>query len=297
MQPMPTTAVRRRSVMQWLFLAGFGSTPPARAEPPSLMLANVYRQGMPLADYWVSEKYDGVRGFWDGHELRTRGGEHVAAPAWFTAGWPPEAMDGELWAGRGAFATAVSTVRQQQASDAAWRRMAFMVFDLPAHGGPFDERIPALNRRVAALNQPWVRAVAQSRVASHAALMALMRRTVQAGGEGLVLHRGASWYRGLRSDDLLKLKPFEDAEARVVAHVAGRGRHAGTMGALVVETPAGQRFRLGTGFSDAERRDPPAVGSWVTYRFRDLNPSGLPRFASFLRIRADLTGGSGLLLR
>ena len=131
------------------------------ADAPALLLANVYRPGMRLADYWVSEKYDGVRGYWDGHTLRTRGGETVAAPAWFTTGWPDTPMDGELWAGRGRFSHAQSTVRQQQPDDAAWREMRFMVFDLPAHGGTFDHRLPALNKLVESLDQPWVQAVPQ----------------------------------------------------------------------------------------------------------------------------------------
>lgn len=286
MSHLEALILRRRGILP-LLLAGLVPAQ-ARAAPPALMLANVYREGMPLADYWVSEKYDGVRGFWDGRRLRTRGGESVAAPAWFTAGWPPVPMDGELWAGHGAFARAVSTVRQQKPVDSAWRGMAFMVFDLPAHGGTFDERLPALQQLLARLNQPWVRPVLQTRVANHAALLALMRKTVKAGGEGLMLHRGASVYRAVRSDDLQKLKPFDDAEARVLSHLPGQGRHAGSMGALLVETPGGQRFKLGTGFSTAERSRPPPVGSWITYRFRDVNPSGVPRFASFLRVREDL---------
>ena len=91
---------------------------------PPLMLANVYHPGVALADYWVSEKYDGVRGYWNGTQLMTRRGEPVATPAWFTAGWPAVRMDGELWAGRGQFAKAVSTVRQKTPDDAAWRRLA-----------------------------------------------------------------------------------------------------------------------------------------------------------------------------
>lgn len=91
----------------------------------------------------------------------------------------------------------------------------------------------------------------------------------------------------MRGDDLVKLKPFDDAEARVLSYVPGKGRHAGRMGALWVETPDGQRFRLGTGFSDAQRKHPPSVGSWITYRYRGLHDSGLPRFASFLRERPD----------
>nr|WP_233584234.1 DNA ligase [Acidovorax sp. 100] len=258
------------------------------ADAPALLLANVYRPGMRLADYWVSEKYDGVRGFWDGHTLRTRGGETVAAPAWFTAGWPETPMDGELWAGRGRFSHAQSTVRQQQPDDAAWREMRFMVFDLPAHSGTFDQRLPALNKLVEALDQAWVQAVPQQRVASDAALQKLLLRTVRAGGEGLMLHRGASMYRAGRSDDLIKVKTHEDTEARVVAHLPGQGRHAGRLGALVVEMPSGQRFRLGAGLTDAERDHPPPVGSWVTYRFRGSHDSGVPRFASFVRVREDM---------
>ena len=76
--------------------------PPARAgraQPRALMLAEVYRRGMPLDDYWVSEKFDGVRGYWDGKQLWTRGGERVVAPAWFTAPLPP-AADGRRAVGR-----------------------------------------------------------------------------------------------------------------------------------------------------------------------------------------------------
>jgi DNA ligase-1 len=214
----------------------------------------------------------------------------VAAPAWFTAGWPATPLDGELWAGRGRFAHAQSTTRQQQPDDTAWRGMRFMVFDLPSHGGTFDERLPALQAIVERLGQPWVQAVAQKRVANDGALQALLHRTVRAGGEGLMLHRGRSLYQSGRSDDLVKVKTHEDAEARVIAHLPGKGRHARRMGALLVEMPSGQRFRLGAGFTDAQRMAPPPVGSWVTYRFRGTHDGGLPRFASFVRVREDMPG-------
>jgi DNA ligase 1 len=270
--------------------------PLAAAEgAPPLMLAKVYQAGASLPDYWVSEKLDGVRGYWDGEKLLTRGGERVAAPAWFTADWPKVPMDGELWAGRGQFAKAVSTVRQQTPDNEAWRAMRFMVFDLPAHGGPFNERIPALNGLVSQIDQAWVQSVTQFKLANHSALQSLLLRTVKQGGEGLMLHRGASLYRGQRSDDLLKVKTHEDAEARVIAHIAGKGKYAGQMGALLLEIPAtdgkpAQRFKLGTGFTEAQRQDPPAVGTQVTYRFRGLNDSGIPRFASFMRVHDDQPG-------
>ena len=280
--------MHRRSCLALLAIAAFPALPALAADAPALLLAQVYRPGLPLQDYWVSEKYDGVRGFWDGRTLRTRGGETVQAPAWFTAGWPEVPMDGELWAGRGRFSHAQSTTRQQQPGDVAWRQIRFMVFDLPGDKGTFDQRLPALNALVESLGQPWVQAVPQRRVANDAALQALLHRTVRAGGEGLMLHRGASLYRAGRSDDLIKVKTHEDTEARVIAHLPGKGRHAGRMGALLVEMPSGQRFRLGAGFSDADRERPPPVGSWVTYRFRGTHNGGLPRFASFVREREDM---------
>lgn len=282
--------------LRWLFLLTSllaPVLPVAAAGSPALMLANVYHPGVALQDYWVSEKYDGVRAFWDGERLLTRGGERITAPGWFTAGWPREPMDGELWAGRGQFSKAVSTVRQQAADDASWRAMRFMVFDLPAQPGSFTKRIPALRGLIARIDQPWVQAVTQFRVASHAELQRLLAKTVRLGGEGLMLHRGSSLYKGQRSDDLLKVKTHEDTEARVVSHIPGKGRYDGMMGALLVEMPEvagkrGQQFKLGTGFSDEQRRNPPPLGSTVTYRYRGFNDSGIPRFASFMRVREDM---------
>ena len=283
----------------WLCLSTSGGLlaqiPPTPSAPaPALMLAKVYHPGIDLSDYWVSEKYDGLRGYWDGQQLFTRGGERVQAPAWFTAGWPNMAMDGELWAGRGQFAKVTSTVRRQVPQDAAWRGIQFMVFDLPAHGGPFTERMTALNAAVTQMGQPWVVAVVQTRATTHAALQAQMRRTVKAGGEGLMLHRGASLYTAVRNDDLLKVKPHEDAEARVVGHQPGQGKYTGMLGALLVESVAsgnaaapGVRFKIGTGLTDAQRRHPPPVGSVVTYRYRGFTDAGVPRFASFVRVAAD----------
>lgn len=277
--------MKRRLLLLGCLLAGAQR---AFADAPALLLAGRYRPGIDLRDWWVSEKYDGVRAHWDGRQLRTRGGERIAAPPWFTAGWPALPMDGELWAGRGRFEHAQSAAAREQPDDAQWRALRYMVFDLPAHPGSFDERLAALRAAVSALDHTWVQAVPQRKVAGDAELQALLREVVRGGGEGLMLHRGASLYRAGRGDDLLKLKTHDDAEARVIAHVPGKGKHAGRLGALMVETPEGRRFALGTGFTDAQRADPPPVGSWVTYRFRGLHEgSGLPRFASFLRVRSD----------
>ena len=262
----------------------------AAGSAPPLMLAKVYQPGMALADYWVSEKYDGVRGYWDGRQLLTRGGQRITVPDWFVANWPATPMDGELWAGRGQFQKALSTVSQQSPDDAAWRGMRFMVFDLPAHGGRFSDRLNALKSLVDEIRQPWVSAVEQTRQSGSQALQKQLTQTVTDGGEGLMLHLGTSLYAGGRSTDLLKLKTHEDSDARVVGHEPGQGKYAGQLGALLVEVPGvkgqpAQRFKLGAGLSDEQRRQPPPIGSVVTYRFRGTTGSGLPRFATFMRVR------------
>ena len=277
--------VRPRDLAVLLVLLLFLLIPLPAFPAPPLMLANVYQPGVTLEDYWVSEKLDGVRAYWDGRQLLTRAGNPVNAPAWFTAGWPDIPMDGELWAGRGRFEQASATVRQSRPDDVAWRGMRFMVFDLPAHPAVFNERLSVLKKLVTQRALPQLQMVPQSRVDSHKALMLLMQQTVNAGGEGLMLHRGSSQYRAERNDDLLKLKPWDDAEAIVLAQLPGKGKYTGMMGALLVETPEGLRFRLGSGFSDAQRQRPPVVGSRVTYRYRGRHASGIPRFASFLRVR------------
>jgi len=259
----------------------------AQASPPTPTLAQRYRQGTDVTAYWVSEKYDGVRAIWTGSELQSRQGLPIRAPAWFTAGWPAEPLDGELWAGRGRFATAQAAVASATPDDGQWRRLRYMVFDVPSAPGGFGARLPALQSAVAAIGQPWVQAAPQWRVASHGELMAQLRAHDKAGAEGLMLRSHDAPYRGGRSEDLLKLKSYDDAEARVVGHVPGRGKYAGLTGALLVELPDGQRLRLGSGLPDALRRQPPPMGTVVSYRYNGTHAGGLPRFARFWRVRAD----------
>ena len=255
--------------------------------PPALMLATPYRPGIEVSNYWVSEKLDGVRARWDGQRLQTRSGQPITPPSWFTQGWPRTAMDGELWLGNGRFDEVSSLVRKAKADDADWRHVRFMVFDLPNHGGNFDQRVAQMRSLAKNSKVAWLQPVAQFQLGNAIELEARLKQVVAAGGEGLMLHRGKALYQAGRSDDLLKYKLHEDAEARVVAHAPGKGKYTGMLGALVVRIPDGRQFRLGTGFTDVQRSDPPPVGSLVTYRYNCLTSKGLPRFARFMRIRTD----------
>lgn len=259
----------------------------AAARADTLTLANSYRPGLDVQAYWVSEKYDGIRAHWDGRQLRSRQGLPIDAPAWFTRGWPAQALDGELWAGRGQFAAVQATVAQGRKDEGGWHALRYMVFDLPQHTGPFGQRQQALQRVAQGIGQPWVQAAAQWQVPSHAALMEQLHAVSKAGAEGLMLRRADSPYRPGRSDDLVKLKLFDDAEAVVVAHLPGKGKYQGMTGALLVQMPGGQRFKIGSGLTDADRARPPAIGSTITYRFNGTHASGLPRFARYWRVREE----------
>lgn len=269
-----------------------GCALPCAAQPQAPMLATSWREGLSPADYWVSEKLDGMRAHWDGSQLWSRGGKRIESPAWFTAGWPAQALEGELWAGRGRFEQVLASARDQQPSDGGWRALRFMAFDLPAHSGTFSERLAALQALISKAGVPWLLAIEQTRVATAAELKRRLARVTAQGGEGLMLHHEHARYVAGRSTHLLKLKMHDDAEARVLAHLPGQGAHAGRLGALLVEMPASgghgpRRFKLGSGLTDRERESPPAIGAMVTFRYRGLTGSGLPRFATYWRIRPE----------
>ncbi len=250
-----------------------------------VQLAMPWPAGRSPQGFGVSEKFDGVRAVWDGHVLRFRSGRVIAAPTWFLSALPRVALDGELWIGRGAFDRLSGVVRQIEPDDEAWRAVKYLVFDAPGHAAPFGQRVAFVQSTLAQAQQPWLIPVVQREVKDARALQALLLDTVRQGGEGLMLHRSDALWQPGRTDALFKLKPELDDEGLVVGHQPGKGRLMGMTGALLVQMPSGQRFALGSGLSDAQRRNPPPVGAWVTYRYRDRTPSGLPRFASFLRVR------------
>ncbi len=257
----------------------------AEASPPALQLANVYQGNINLDKYWVSEKYDGVRAFWDGSQLLSRQGNIIHAPAWFTAPLPDEQLDGELWLARGKFDQLSGIIRRQMPVDSDWSDIKYMVFDLPASGEIFDQRLTRLKAIIRKINSSHIRLVQQEKFATQTLLIEKLDMVVDGGGEGLMLHLGSSSYKNFRSDDLLKLKKYSDAESIVIRHIPGKGKFKGMLGSMLVETKDGIRFKIGSGFSNAERKNPPAIGSIITYKYFGLTSKGKPRFASFIRVR------------
>lgn len=262
-----------------------GDDEDSATEGPPLLLAHKWENDVALHGWWMSEKLDGVRAYWDGTKFQSRLGNTFLAPAWFTAGLPTHPLDGELWVGRGEFQTCVSIVRRQDAGP-QWKQVQYLVFDAPHLDRPFEERLAYL----ATLwkdGHPYARPHAHERCDSVEQLRAELARVEALGGEGLMLRKPGSKYEVGRSTTLLKVKTFHDAEGRVVGYEAGRGKHKGRTGAIELEAADGTRFTVGTGLSDAERKDPPPIGAIVTYRYQELTRDGVPRFPSYVGVAID----------
>jgi DNA ligase-1 len=238
-----------------------------------------------LHDWLVSEKYDGVRAYWDGRQLYSRSGYPINPPATITQNWPNTPLEGELWIGYGRYSEVAALINRHQTTADDWKNVRFMLFDLPHWPGNFRQRLTRLEALISTTEADNLVTIRQHSGLDQPALERLLDVTVSRGGEGLMLHRASALYQFSRSTDLRKLKRHQDAEAVVVAHLPGKGKYTGMLGALLVELEDGRRFRLGTGFSDTERAEPPPIGSQVTFRYDGLTTHGLPRFARFLRIR------------
>ncbi len=253
-------------------------------ESSPVMLASQYQQQNDLADYWISEKLDGVRAYWDGQHLRTRQGLVIQAPEWFTEPLPNIPLDGELWIDRGRFSELSGIVRQHQPNDKAWQQIHYVLFDLPAEPAVFSTRKEKLNTLIQQLNTPWINNVKHFQLPNSQALNIKLQQVSRLGGEGLMLNHKNALYQIGRSDYLMKYKLYEDAEAVVLGYTRGKGQFTGQMGALIVLLGNGRQLKIGSGFSKQERENPPPVGSTITYRYNGTTSTGLPRFARFIRM-------------
>jgi len=276
----------------------------------SVALAEAWDGAEPLVGWALSEKLDGMRCIWDPGQpgtgqgkLWTRTGKEIAAPPSLLACLPRDtALDGELWLGRGRFQELMSIVRRQDAPEGPWKDVEYVVFDAPrADGGLFD-RIQVASAALTTCPPPlaadaaanaagassWVRLLEHERCGGLAHIQSRLSSVLASGGEGLVARHPTANHRGGRSHDVLKIKTFEDDEALVTGHEPGKGKHVGRLGALHCKLRDGTTFKVGTGFSDAEREDPPPLGSVVSVQYGELTRDGVPRFPSYKGRRLDV---------
>ena len=227
---------------------------------PGLLLAEKWDMSMDPTGYWISEKLDGVRAFWNGKSFLSREGNEFTAPKWFTEVLPTDVLlDGELYAGRGNFQDAVSIVRTTNST--LWPdRISYQIFDIVDRTStiPFEERISRL-QRLFPRQIDWLGIVDQEKCQSRSHLQQKLDGIQALGGEGLMLREAKSVYIPSRSKTLYKVKTFLDAEAVVIGYEPGKGKNNGICGALKCKMESGREFKIGTGLSDAMRRDPPKV--------------------------------------
>ncbi|USD66661.1 DNA ligase [Vibrio sp. SCSIO 43136] len=255
--------------------------------PLKVTLAQDYQSDIDFKSYWVSEKLDGIRAVWDGEKLLTRNGNPIYAPTWFVEGLPKEAIEGELWAGRGNFHVVQQTVLDHVPSDEAWKQISLMVFDAPDAKGDYPQRYLYIQHWVEQANVSHVRYVKHQQLSDELALFRLLNTIESEKGEGVMLRAINTPYIHGRSEALLKLKPYQDAEATVIGYTQGKGKYQGQVGALIVQTEDGTEFNLGSGLSDEMRQEPLPIGTVITYRFNGYTHKGLPKFARLLRERIE----------
>ena len=250
-------------------------------------LAHSYDQKIEVSEYWKSEKLDGIRAIWTGKRLVTRNGNPIHAPEWFVEPLPPYPLEGELWAGRGNFHLVQQTVLDTKPTDAAWRKIDYMLFDMPEAAGDYQKRYHNVIYFTRASKRDHIKYIEHTPIKSETELFGYLDSIDSAKGEGVMLRKITSRYQAGRSNDLLKLKKHQDAEARVVGYKVGRGKYHGLMGALLVQLDSGIKFYIGSGFSDIQRKDPPELGSVITFRYNGYTQNGVPKFARFVRERVE----------
>jgi DNA ligase-1 len=266
-----------------------GELSPSRTEETSApqQLATLYQDDLLVKNYWISEKLDGIRARWNGSALITRNGNIINAPAWFVKNLPKQTLDGELWLDRNSFEKTASIVLRKSPNQ-GWQNIKFMLFDLPEHKGNFSQRLTELKVLVHAVATPHLQVIPQFKLADQNQLMLKLDELVAQGAEGLMLHYQEAYYQDGRSENLLKLKKHQDAEATVIAHISGKGKYKSMLGSLLVELENDLQFKIGSGFSDMQRRNPPPIGTIITFKYFGLTARGIPRFASFLRIKPTI---------
>ncbi|RDB20051.1 DNA ligase [Hypsizygus marmoreus] len=261
--------------------------PPTSKVVPELLLANKWdiETGPDPVGWWISEKLDGVRTYYDGKQMISRLGNPFTPPDWFLEKLPKDVtLDGELFGGRGEFQSTVSIVKTINSPH--WKDITFQIFDIPSRGHEsFEDRITFLKNLFGpggSHASELVQIVEHELATSRTHVLDKLKEIETLGGEGLMLRKPASLYEGRRSATLLKIKTFYDAEAIVTGYVPGKGRNKGVTGALKCKMESGKTFNVGTGLSDKLRRNPPKIGAIITYRFQDLTKDGVPRFPSYI---------------
>ncbi len=320
------------------------------ADKPNLFLLKTYTDDLNVTGWYMSEKLDGVRAFWDGEKLISRGGNIFNAPAFFTDGFPEHKLDGELWSKRGDFDNISSIVRsnglahskdsgctalavsgegekvleqdgaaqrgechvlaflkaahpedlgctalavsgegdeaqkekvqlKQHIQKSRWTKLTYNIFEIPEADGNLTQRLSKVKET------KYLKLIKQTKVKNKKHLISFQKQIEEKGGEGVVVRDASLPYYTGRDKNALKVKSFLDDECKVVQHLEGKGKYKNLLGSIKCKLKSGKIIKIGSGFTDKQRENPPKLGAVITFKYYGLTSKGNPRFPVFLRQR------------
>ena len=248
------------------------------AKKPELFLLNNYSDDINVTSWYMSEKLDGIRAYWNGRNLISRNGKIFQAPKFFIKNFPKIELDGEIWTKRGDFSH-ISSIVNTKISNERWKGLTYNVFEVPNAAGSLTERLSTVEE------SEYTRVVKQIKIENKKHLYEFLRSVEKKGGEGVVVRDGNLNYYTGRNNKALKVKSYIDEECEVVGYNKGSGKYKNMLGSLVCKMDKGKRVKIGTGFSDKQRKNPPEIGAIITFKYYGLTSKGNPRFPVFLRIK------------
>ena len=253
------------------------------AEKPDLLLLKSYKSDTNVTGWLISEKLDGIRAYWDGKQLLTRSGNIIHAPIWFTKGFPSFEIDGELWTKRDDFEHIVSIVNRKKPHE-GWREITYNIFEVPHQKGGLLRRLGVLKSWLQRHPTAFIKIIPQEKCLGTNHLEQRLKEVESKKAEGLVVRNPDVPYIDKRTSSALKVKRFSDDECIVKDYTKGHGKYKGLVGALVCEWH-GKRLKIGSGLSLIERKNPPKIGTQITFKYQGLTKYGNPKYPVFLRIR------------
>jgi len=264
--------------------------------PVKPMLANKYKEKKHKVTFpcFVQPKLDGFRMLkeGDGNKAWTRGGKPHTPKCIEHLMWDTGKLmiDGELMLPH-------MPVLQETARAAKKFRpevsptLRYYVYDVVEPTLPFSERYALLCAAVSGSPENVV-LVDTIEVKNEEELFEAHADFTSQGFEGTIIRTdGAGYEIGHRSDTLLKLKDFQDAEFKIVAVTEGKGIYVGKA-IFVCETKKGVQFNAAFKGSMEQRAEfyknrKKLIGKWATIRYSVLQESGKPQFPRVVAIREE----------
>ena len=234
-----------------------------------------------ITNWYMSEKLDGIRAYWNGKELLSKNGNKIYAPFWFIKDFPPFELDGELWTKRDDFENIQNIVLDANPS-IKWDEITYNIFEIPNEKGNFDKRLEKINSWLNKNPNKSIKIIPQKICKNESELDDYLNELINKKAEGIMLKNPNLEYFNGRNENILKVKKFYDEEGLIIDLNYSK---EGKFKSLKLKLENGIIFNLGGGFSDIQRKNPPQIGDIVTFKYYDLTKNNKPKFASFLRVR------------